>query len=537
MPPGTFSKTSILNLKLISYLPTGNYVGEKTMSMTDVARCGMPSDNSIDLKIGNNIDFTCSYNFNYLLEMAAADTYTDYLYELLLQGADNKFYPVAVYLDGAPSATRRFFLQDTFTSSTTVKILTSFDLQVSMNTTGYLLEPVLRVGYTQLSVQDGVVTPDADKAQSISYSVRFKYDTSTFMRVFIALLIVVSVLALLQGLARTYIGYLNRESLFNFFFYFFKFWSLWVFYFLLCISGYWFLFSKTTQTLYIFVPTPDEPFYAIFYVVAGAMGFLRLVTVLIDKKDKLNMEVFMINWEKGQFKNSWREIFIINSLAEFYTHRTISMFWLLLVVMFWLVGLDWQAHSAEVTHTDLSTIYYFNPLNRILLYFLVASIFIIVGIVFKLLRRLSVIKWPYPFEDFVDYCNVTNISFFFMKKRSAQAHYIHASIPDRTEVTFKEINEAIRRGLNKNRSVANEVAFQDMQRMYTVYVCKDLEDKFNNMLKKIEDEEHDMNKNTTKAKNPKKNAMTPREEFVEKKLKPHLEMIAREGSNRNKTIT
>ena len=61
-----------------------------------------------------------------------------------------------------------------------------------------------------------------------------------------------------------------------------------------------------------------------------------------------------------------------------------------------------------------------------------------------------------------------------MKKRSAQAHYIHASIPDRTEVTYKEINEAIRRGLNKNRSIANEVVFQDMQRMYTVYVCKDL---------------------------------------------------------------
>ena len=43
----------------------------------------------------------------------------------------------------------------------------------------------------------------------------------------------------------------------------------------------------------------------------------------------------------------------------------------------------------------------------------------------------------YPFEDFVDYCNVTNISFFFMKKRSPEAFYIHATIPDRTEVTYK----------------------------------------------------------------------------------------------------
>lgn len=76
---------------------------------------------------------------------------------------------------------------------------------------------------------------------------------------------------------------------------------------------------------------------------------------------------------------------------------------------------------------------------------------------------------------------MTNISFFFMKKHSAEAYYIHASIPDRTEVTYKEINEAIRRGLNKTRSVVKEHAFQENQRMYIVYVCKELEDKFNNV--------------------------------------------------------
>lgn len=89
----------------------------------------------------------------------------------------------------------------------------------------------------------------------------------------------------------------------------------------------------------------------------------------------------MINWEKG--KNSWREIFIINSLAEFYTHRTISFFWMLLCLMFFLVGLGWQSHAAEVMHTNLSSIYYFNPWNRVFLYFLGGSIFLIIGIIFK----------------------------------------------------------------------------------------------------------------------------------------------------------
>lgn len=95
------------------------------------------------------------------------------------------------------------------------------------------------------------------------------------------------------------------------------------------------------------------------------------------------------------------------------------------------------------------------------------------------MRRISVIQWPLPFEDFVDYCNVTNISFFFLKKKSSQAFYIHAAIQDRVEVTYKEINEAIRRGLNKNRGIAKEMSFHDHQRMYSVYISKDLEDKYN----------------------------------------------------------
>ena len=184
-----------------------------------------------------------------------------------------------------------------------------------MNSTGYLVNPKLSVSYEKLSVQDGKVTPSSSSTQTISYKVSFTYDLTNFWTAFTVIIIIVSILALLQAIARTYIGYLNRESFFSFFFYLPKFWSLWMFYFLFCISGYWFLFSKTTQDLYIFVPGSSDSFYIAFYVLAGAMGFFRLLTVIIEKNDKLNIEVFMINWEKGQFKNSWREIFIINSLA------------------------------------------------------------------------------------------------------------------------------------------------------------------------------------------------------------------------------
>lgn len=79
---------------------------------------------------------------------------------------------------------------------------------------------------------------------------------------------------------------------------------MWMFYFLIAISGYWFLFCKTTQDVYIFIPRGSDRFYIAFYVIAGLMGLFRILTALYDKKDKLGYQIFMINWEKG--KNSWR---------------------------------------------------------------------------------------------------------------------------------------------------------------------------------------------------------------------------------------
>jgi hypothetical protein len=56
---------------------------------------------------------------------------------------------------------------------------------------------------------------------------------------------------------------------------------------------------------------------------------------------------------------------------------------MLLCVLFFLVGLKWENHAAEVAHTSLTTVYYFNPLNRVFLYFLGSTVFLVIGVVFK----------------------------------------------------------------------------------------------------------------------------------------------------------
>ena len=156
-----------------------------------------------------------------------------------------------------------------------------------------------------------------------------------------------------------------------------------------------------------------------------------------------------------------------------------------------------------------------------MVYFIGCAVFLAVGLIFKILRRISVLFWPYPFEDFADYCTVANISLLFVKRRSPHAYYLHASIPDRTEVTYKEINEAIRRGLKKNRSITSELPSADSLRLYSIYLKKDIEDRHSHLLKVLEEQEH--SKRTKFGKEPnKKIVKNPREEFIETRLKPDL---------------
>lgn len=96
--------------KIITYLHSGNFVEQRQMKMTDLFRCGMPSNSSASIKIGNNIRVECEFDFDYLVKMSQGNKRKHYLYELYLQGANDQFYPVAVYINNNNSPIRRFFL-------------------------------------------------------------------------------------------------------------------------------------------------------------------------------------------------------------------------------------------------------------------------------------------------------------------------------------------------------------------------------------------------------------------------------------------
>ena len=374
-------------------------------------------------------------------------------------------------MSGSSTPIRRFFLEDTYTYNDKINVMISVNLQFSFSG-GQLVSPSLTPTYTLLSTQIGTGIAGQSPIKTLSYRIQFSSDLSGFWVGAIASFVVISIIAVVHAIIKTYIGFLNRKSALLFFINFANTYSLWLFYYLLFMSGYWFLFTKTTSSPFLLLPTSNGSLYGAFYALVAIMVVLRLVWALMQKSDRLNTQVYLINWQKGQFRNSWRQIFIVNSLAQFYTYRTVSLFWMLVVLLFFMTGIGWQKLSASTTSSSTSFYSTLTPKNRILLYFISSAVFLAIGIIFKLLRRFSVLFWPYPFEDFVDYCTVTNISFVFIKRRAPHSYYLHAALPDRTDVTYKEINDSIRRGLQKNRSVGNEISSIDSLKLYSIYLSK-----------------------------------------------------------------
>jgi hypothetical protein len=112
-------------MKLIYFLPEGNYVKEKDLQLSDIMRCGLPSNTDIALLIGNNLQVTCDFNFNNLVAQMSGTNYKTYVYQLLIQGQNGAYYEVNTYINSNSQPVKRFFLEDTFTSSSSINVLKS----------------------------------------------------------------------------------------------------------------------------------------------------------------------------------------------------------------------------------------------------------------------------------------------------------------------------------------------------------------------------------------------------------------------------
>ena len=141
---------------------------------------------------------------------------------------------------------------------------------------------------------------------TLSYNILFFSDLGSFWTGALVSFSIVSVAAIVHTIVKTYISFLNRKSALVFLSNFAGVYSLWLFYYLLGFSGYWFLFTKTTSVPFLLLPPDDTSLYGAFYALVAVMVVFRLLYSLNEKADKLSTEVYLINWERGQFRNSWR---------------------------------------------------------------------------------------------------------------------------------------------------------------------------------------------------------------------------------------
>jgi hypothetical protein len=140
-------------MKIVSFLPTGNYLGEKTFLLNDLMKCGTPSDTTAQITIGVNIRVACNYNVNSLIAMTGGYQWQGKTYQLLVKGDDGNYYDVAVLMPGSSQTIKRFFIEDTFTNpGVSINLMTGFTLNFNYNSAGKLDTPVLSPVYTSVSI-------------------------------------------------------------------------------------------------------------------------------------------------------------------------------------------------------------------------------------------------------------------------------------------------------------------------------------------------------------------------------------------------
>ena len=245
------------------------------MVLGDLMRCGTPSNSEVKMTFGTNIEIVCEFNFNHLLNQMNSKQYQGILYQLLVLGDSGAYFDVPVYMSGSSQPIKRFFLEDTYSAANRLKVATSLNLEFTFSG-GQLISPKITPTYTTLSTELGVGVVGTSTL-SLSYGFLFNSDLGNFYTGALVSFLVVAVAALVHTIVKTYINFLNRKSALLFFINFAGVFSLWLFYYLLFMSGYWFLFTKTTSLPFLLLPPSDPTLYPTFYALVAIMVIFRLI--------------------------------------------------------------------------------------------------------------------------------------------------------------------------------------------------------------------------------------------------------------------
>lgn len=205
------------------------------------------------------------------------------------------------------------------------------------------------------------------------------YDPSNFWKTCNGLFITLNVIVAILWIVKCYVnmqlnqsagteqlnyqanqGFQNwyTDRMFDYIYIYLDLWSNFMFFFLLVMTGYWFVFFKLQKRSFVLLPSQEDTFSQnyiyfnkVFFVVFG----FKLASIFQTIRKQCQIDIFLIDWEKmkemrlpvnehGQVIDPgisiWRTLFVANEYNELQVTRVVSLEWTLFILGLIMTGLN-----------------------------------------------------------------------------------------------------------------------------------------------------------------------------------------------------
>ncbi|KAM4614230.1 meckelin-like [Discoglossus pictus] len=500
----SFQKNSQIQLMIVKYDARGKFLGLEAMSGGTLQLCP-DTQSRLDaaFRFGTFYSLSCTVPVSSLLQQVPEPVF----YELFLSYTNSSgvslLWPVPVWNSGLQASTsslssraiRRFFLVDALSGRqgtlssppTYITVATSLVLSVYLPTSSPGAQPPFQLTVTYQKLQD------LAGAAQVSFAVNYSQSQGTNKRDTDIALGILGSLATLYAILKTN-SWLRRSRHQNIDFTIivkfvaFLAGALANAFFLVAYGTaiYWLIAFKGQNSIVNVTLPPAggqiETDFIIYLSVAFALKALDLLHLIVTQ---LTVSIFLIDWEKPKEKvNSnaqakpnvsfWRTILVANEWNEIQTHRKLSPFFQLFMVLLLLEVVGLKNITAKDLNLDLNPASgtYLASGSLILRFGISASMWLAVGLVQVL---FFICIYERFFEDkvrqFVDLCSLSNVSVFILTHR-CYGYYIHGrSVHGQADVSMEamlgnlkkeEENLCPLRGLEPNSEIQTfEVLLSD----------------------------------------------------------------------------
>ena len=301
-----------------------------------------------------------------------------------------------------------------------------------------------------------------------TFESEYKSDISGFMKTMKVFFWILTVIAILMVLYRTFVwiqynpkeiipGNYILKLLFEFFYKSCKYLGTFYFWFTFAISAYWYFFYKLQSKIYYLMPPTSAEEYDKFKIIF-LIGFCcYIMKMLIRIYKQVTFDIFFVDWEtekimatmndvkssldkhsikSKRYRSAWRMIHVANQFNQLQKDRTFHLYFGFCWVVLLYFRCYWYRREQMVPSDDRLEQ---APTNFILRNF-IASIIVLASVSIELVIVKILQIWiPLKKQEFMDLCSVSNISVFILDEY-LHGYYIHGLSPFlKADVNYDEL--------------------------------------------------------------------------------------------------